>query len=1014
MIRSKIDQYKSANILFLWFASLLVVIFITLSYISFKNKIIYDELVHCVKEVEVSLFEITTFTKRMILEMDESMKERIIHSEEKLNNHLSEFKKYVDQYDTIEIEILEDKIFELFSIVDKLTVLEKEKSLLIDKIRKKIVYIDDTLKTYEKNLSNNMNNASFHFYKIDVLLSKLARELGAYLKTDDEGALLKINKYFNSLKEEEKQVEELKLTNKEKKVHAALLDAIDEKNSYIHKIIAVHQMKRKSLLKMGKITDTIDQHISEGLNSILKEEAKKSHYMLAWSVFVFLILFIMIILFVIRSKSFLSKLTLLLEDGFGQLLKATEQISSNIDIDKILIIEEKNEFRQIGKAMIEMQHNLVKSNLSRDELEKLLNNMGDFRCIIHSDNLITLSSENLYTLLGYGKTDSLDVSIFGECFSFSLCKSFIKQNLIHNLDWHLIGKNKTVHHVRLTAVLLSETSLFIIGEKLTSLQKNNDSIQGVILLDGYGNVCDYNSLLSNTLHLPNNLHSKIILEDLFEDYILDKKLTLETMKNALKEGKEIELELTSPESKEKHYLFLKVYELFTENLKKPSYAIVVQDMTQMFDNDKLPLGLSKYDALTNLLNRAALFNEMNLLIKGNTLHFGLMIISLTKFRDINDAYGYEVGDNMLSNIANRLKIYFGEEEIISRFSGDEFAIICTDNIRVDIMALHVSTLLEFLHEEMKISGHLIYPKVHIGISLYPDDGTSSKILLREANIALARAKKNNTAFAFSHINKSEDIIKNIELAQALPNAIKNAELSLCYQPQIDTDKEKIFGLEALIRWNHPKFGEISPLDFIPIAEETDMINEIGLWLFKTVSEQMIRWKSMGKEYIKVAVNVSAKHFESKNFTSDVINIVSTYKIDPKYLQIEITESQMQNIEHTENIQHKQLVDYGFSIAIDDFGTGFSSLILLRKLYIHTIKIDKYFIDNIVNDSASRDLLSGILAIAEALSLQVIIEGVETEAQVAILKEIGFTIFQGYYFSKPLKAEEISEYKIKKS
>ena len=178
-----------------------------------------------------------------------------------------------------------------------------------------------------------------------------------------------------------------------------------------------------------------------------------------------------------------------------------------------------------------------------------------------------------------------------------------------------------------------------------------------------------------------------------------------------------------------------------------------------------------------------------------------------------------------------------------------------------------------------------------------------------------------------------------------------------------------------------------------------------------VCQQILIWEKMGELHVKISINISAKHFESLSFVDDIIEIVSSYKVDPKWIQIEITESQVQNMENTLSAQHKKLIDFGFTVAIDDFGTGFSSLVLLRKLYIDTIKVDKYFVDEIVDDSASRDLLSGILFITEALKLKVVIEGVENEEQVKVLKDIGFRVFQGYYFSKPISAAEVTQFKL---
>ena len=1019
MIRNNIKRHSRVNIILIWIASILLLSFLAFGYVSYTGKIKFYNLVYNIRQIEINLFELTTFTKRMILEMDDTMKVRIIENKEKLNKHLTYLKTYTELAKKTNIGTLEDEVFYLFDIVNNLMLVEKDKKILMNNIREKIVFIDNLLKVSEKRILNSKKSdisVNLAFYKLDVLLSKLARELGLYLKTDNQDALSNINDFFIELEKQKKNFKMLTFTDEQKKLYTELMHYVEEKNMYIRKIINVHKKKTQTLKMMGKLTDKLDEHIGNDLNNILISEEKKIYNITFWSVIMFISLFIILVIFFILSRRFLFDLSSLVEDGFGQLLTATKQVSSNKEINNISFKEKKNEFHLIGQSMIEMQKALYKSNLSKEELENLLNTIGDFRYVINSDNMITFPSENLSSMLGYSSKDVLDASILGEYFDFSTCKALIKHNLIHDLDWHLVDKMQHIHNVTLSAILLSDASLFIIGKKqnIESVDSHENTIlNGLVLIDGYGHVCDYNRIFSDSLSLPKEPKMEETLEILFSDYTLDKKIDIEMIKKMVECSEEIELTLTAKKSKEKNYLFINAYELFADSIKSPAYALVVQDITRMISKEEHALRLSHHDSLTGLLNRASLFDEITTMIstKKEEMTFGLLIISLSKFREVNDAFGHEVGDKLLVHMSQEIKTFFGEDKIISRLGGDEFSVLCTGNISLDEIIFQTAKLIEVLNSEVHINGHRIYPNVFIGISVYPEDGKNTKILLREANIALARAKDENKRFAFPNINESQDIIKNIELAQSLPKAFTNNEFELLYQPQIDVTTNTIVGYEALIRWHHSKFGDISPRVFIPIAEESEVINEIGIWVFTQVCQQILAWREMGNIPLKVAVNISAKHFESLSFVDDIIEIVSSYKVNPKWIQIEVTESQVQNIENTLSIHHRKLIDVGFTVAIDDFGTGFSSLVLLRKLYIDTIKVDKYFIDQIVEDSTLRDLLSGILFITEALKLKVVVEGVENEEQVKVLTDIGFRVFQGYYFSEPISATEVTQFKL---
>jgi diguanylate cyclase (GGDEF)-like protein len=657
-----------------------------------------------------------------------------------------------------------------------------------------------------------------------------------------------------------------------------------------------------------------------------------------------------------------------------------------------------------------MQKSLFQLNLSKGELENLLNSIGDFRCVVHSDDTISFPSKSLYGRLGYDDAHILDTSIFGSCSGFALFKSLIKHNLMQEMDWHIVSSGGSIFPVKLSGIHLSETALFIIGTERDEVDdKIFQTFKGIALLDSEGGFCEYNETFSMLFHMfPGETYT---IKTLFDEKHIDKHLTLSDIESMASKNEEIEITVTRHNGGEKQYLFLTAFELFSYNVSHPLYALVATDITKLVSSEEKSLNLVHYDPLTGLLNRASLFSALVSAIEDAENTNGtlmLCIISLSEFRDINHVYGHETGDKMLVYIANEIKDYLGENYTVTRLGGDEFAVLCKNTSSEEEITLFVSELYKYLNKKIIIDSHVIHPKIFIGIAQYPHDAYNSKTLLREASIALGRAKKNHRGFAFPNMKKSEETIKKIEISQSIISGCQNNEFFLLYQPQINIKTGEVYGYEALLRWEHPKFGLLMPSVFIPIAENVGMVSQIGLWVFTAVCKQISRWKEEGERLLKISVNIASTHLEENTFIEDILTITMAHQVDPSCIQIEVTESQDHDIEKHKQI-YKELVALGFSVAIDDFGTGFSSLVMLRQLYIDTIKIDKSFVDEIISDQSSQDLLKGILFITNALNINVIVEGVETEEQVVLLKQIGFTIFQGYYFSKPLLSDNISEY-----
>lgn len=422
--------------------------------------------------------------------------------------------------------------------------------------------------------------------------------------------------------------------------------------------------------------------------------------------------------------------------------------------------------------------------------------------------------------------------------------------------------------------------------------------------------------------------------------------------------------------------------------------------------------LAYYDSLTDLPNRILLDDILEKEIKkaeraGQNL--AILYLDLDRFKTINDSLGHSYGDFILREVANRLNFNVPESAVVSRRGGDEFTIILPNlESRNEVIEL-VERLVNSFAEPFALKGNEVYIKTSIGISLYPEDGNTAEILIKNADAAMYKSKeKSGTYHHFFKSEMSERNFENITLENALYKALEKEELVIYYQPQIDSRTNSIMGAEALLRWNHPLKGMISPLDFIPLAEETGLIVPIGKWVLLNACRQLKKWHSRGFVDMTVSVNLSGRQFEEDDLIAMVESILAETDLAPEFLHIELTENQIfKNTEVTlEKMQ--ELKTLGVKIALDDFGTGYSSLGYLKNFPIDTLKIDRSFLFDIIKYKDNAAITSTIITLAQNLSLNVIAEGVETEEQLDFLKERNCYIMQGFYFSKPIGAEMFEE------
>jgi diguanylate cyclase (GGDEF)-like protein len=427
--------------------------------------------------------------------------------------------------------------------------------------------------------------------------------------------------------------------------------------------------------------------------------------------------------------------------------------------------------------------------------------------------------------------------------------------------------------------------------------------------------------------------------------------------------------------------------------------------------------LAFYDPLTGLPNRRLLFDRINQAIihcqRSKT--FGAIIfLDLDRFKNINDSLGHSIGDELLKEISERLKHTLRSEDTVARLGGDEFVLLLPSISSSERGAINFSEQLarKVLHSfksEIQVDGHHLRSSASIGVTLFPSKDDTPEDLLRQADNAMYLAKKmgrNTVRFFDPSMQLAADTL--LELEHSLHQALTNNEFTLFYQPQINASHQ-CYASEALIRWRRPDGTLVSPVDFIPICEETGLIKDVGTWVLNEACQQMKRWLDAGHNQLqRIAVNISALQFTSEGFVDSVRDALEKSGLPANYLELEITESLL--LEELDIVADKmqRIKSLGVRFSLDDFGTGYASLTYIKKLPIDKIKIDQSFVQDLLCNADDANIVESIIAMVDKLKLDLIAEGVETLEQVDRLKEMGCQYFQGYYFSKPVPADAFIE------
>lgn len=447
------------------------------------------------------------------------------------------------------------------------------------------------------------------------------------------------------------------------------------------------------------------------------------------------------------------------------------------------------------------------------------------------------------------------------------------------------------------------------------------------------------------------------------------------------------------------------------------YVAIYSDITQRKQDEEQILYQANYDVLTGLPNRTLLFDRLLQSIasaRREKLKFALMFLDLDRFKAVNDLYGHVAGDELLQLVGSKLKTLMREEDTVARFGGDEFVVLLHGIHQAEDAALVAEKIIASLSEPFKLTERTVSIGVTIGITFFPEDADSSGSLLDEANsllgnadMAMYHAKSGGRShFQFFQQGMQIRVKEHLALEQDLLNALENEELLLFYQPIHEAKTGELAGVEALVRWQHPQRGLISPTVFVSLAEETGLIGPIGEWAFIEACKQVSEWRRESILGLGLSVNLSSRQ-RGLGFTAEKLgSILESSGLPAEAMTLEITENLLMEGSAISVDWLTEFRKLGVRLAIDDFGTGYSSLSYLKRFPVNALKVDRSFIRDLPGDKADESLIAAIVAMADSLGIQVVAEGVENDAQFECVKKIGCDYMQGYLFGKPMRAEDI--------
>ncbi|RED52762.1 EAL domain-containing protein [Cohnella lupini] len=619
----------------------------------------------------------------------------------------------------------------------------------------------------------------------------------------------------------------------------------------------------------------------------------------------------------------------------------------------------------------------------------------------------------------------MGAAIAGMHYTGMAAARFHKGNQTELLPGMKMNQEVLAYVVALGTVILLSFVLFVIffdkrlsskdqeiverGKWYKSLYENH--LDGIITIDIDNQIVDMNPAVSLILGIRSmdyiNQPASALLELHVEQY---REQAKQTFVASLRKGQPQTTEsvVIHREGHLVHLSTLSVPVNIEEDVK--GTYLIIRDITEEKRAKETIQQMAYHDELTGLPNRRLLMRTLEEAIRNEeagSSGFGVLVMDIDRFKMINDSLGHAVGDQFLRMVTERItQAAAGMNVMTARMGGDEFTLICHGDPIRDTSVILAQRLIDYIQIPYRLKDNDFYVTASIGIAIYPHHAENAEYLLKNADTAMYEVKRNGkNGFQFYSSQFDEHVMEKIELEGALRKAVERNELLVHYQPQISIQNEQVIGVEALLRWIHPEKGLIPPGTFIPIAEETGMIGEIGAWVLREACRQMQQWQSRYGWNVPVSVNLSTQQFHQENLVGSIKGILEETGLKPEYLEIEITESMMMDAIRSSQIL-RELTELGIRISMDDFGTGYSSLSYLKMFPIQKLKIDRSFIKDITRNEDDRAIVATIIAMAHNLKMDVIAEGVETKEQLDFLMNNGCDDIQGYYFSKPLSSSDV--------
>lgn len=458
--------------------------------------------------------------------------------------------------------------------------------------------------------------------------------------------------------------------------------------------------------------------------------------------------------------------------------------------------------------------------------------------------------------------------------------------------------------------------------------------------------------------------------------------------------------------------WLTILKIKDENGNVTNYCGIFTDLSERktVENELKKRALT--DSLTDVNNRFAFLEKMNTLLleSSNTVQHAVFFLDLDRFKQVNDTLGHSIGDLLLVEVAKRIKRLLKHKDIIARYGGDEFVITLTNIHHPREAAKFAEEVIREVEQPIMINNQELFVSTSIGISIYPHDGVTTEELVNRADKAMYFSKQNGRnrfSFYFEELNTDNERL--IALDTEIRKAIEHRDFELYYQPKVDSKKNKIIGVEALVRWKNEKLGFVSPGEFIPYAEETGLIIPISEIILEKACEELAVLRMAGYSNLTISINISSIHFQQQNFLESIQRILEKYNTSAQNFEIEVTERTVMNSEEETIRKLVRLKQLGFKLSIDDFGTGYSSLSYLVRFPLDYLKIDRSFIHHIVTLDDKQAVVDAIIQMAHRLKMEVIAEGVESIQQINILRDMGCDYIQGYFYSKPIPMDELIEF-----